>query len=356
VRYRRLSSGWLLFVAAASVVVAAGWAAAGRSAYVMRDLGTFGGTEAFAKGINDQGQVVIVRGTGRSQSAPAASARSLLWQDGRVRLLGTLAGGATAASAINGRGQVAGESIVNGVPHAFLWQKGTMRDIGAIGGNTAAAVLGTVALNDRAQVAGTRIGKSGPPPRAFRWQNGKMRDLGTLGKAFVASAAYGINARGQVVGVSHTTGGVMHPFLWQNGTMHDIATPTNGVRLIWAFAINDTGQVAALGGRTVGKNGVDENTIRAYLWSKGAITDLGSFSPTAINNRGQIVGTSQAKNGQQRGVLWQNGRITDLGGNPTGTTFAQAINDHGQIVGAAIINGHPHAILWTLKPGSSRRP
>lgn len=73
--------------------------------------------------------------------------------------------------------------------------------------------------------------------------------------------------------------------------------------------------------------------------------------PAAINNKGQIVGVAVAKSGKGRAVLWENGRVIDLGGNPTGGTFAQAINERGQIVGSADINGHLHAVLWTLKRG-----
>jgi probable HAF family extracellular repeat protein len=43
-----------------------------------------------------------------------------------------------------------------------------------------------------------------------------MQDLGTLG-GFL-SAAYGINARGQVVGNSSTAAGEMHAVLWEPGS------------------------------------------------------------------------------------------------------------------------------------------
>lgn len=350
---KRQAFGGAVVLVAALVwaVLATSSATADRSAYVMRDLGSFGGTVALANAINDKGQVVIARGTEASDTAPRTSTRSLVWENGRVRWLGTLAGGATTASAINGRGQVVGESVVGGIPHAFLWQDGKMRDIGVLGGNPG---FGTLALNGRGEVVGARISKGGAP-RAFVWRNGRMLDLGTLGGPM--SVAYGISERGQVVGVSDTVSGVTHPFLWQNGKMRDIATPTDGVRLIWASAISDKGQVAGAGGRIVGKDSVDEKTIRAHLWSNGKITDLGTlpgfpFSTAgAINNRGQIVGIAQAKKDKPRAFLWENGRMTDLGGNATVTTFAKAINERGQIVGGALIGGHLHAVLWTPTGG-----
>ena len=42
-------------------------------------------------------------------------------------------------------------------------------------------------------------------------------DLGTLGGS--RSSAYGINNRGQVVGVAETADGDLHAFLWNSGTM-----------------------------------------------------------------------------------------------------------------------------------------
>jgi probable HAF family extracellular repeat protein len=349
----------LIVVAAlVSAAVPAGFAAADRSGYVMRDLGTFGGTGSLAYGINDSGRVVIVRGAGASMAAQIASSRSLVWRNGRVRWLGTLAGKATIAAAINERGQVAGVSRARGLTHAFLWQNGRMRDLGAIGGELTEDRA--LALNDKGEVAGTRVLRGGVAsrsgtPRAFLWRGGKLLDLGTLGGEFVASAAYGINARGQVVGISTGAGeGVAHPFLWQNGSMRDIASPSDGVQLLWAWAINDRGQVAALGGRVAGDE-VNERTLRAYLWQDGTITNLGVLrgfarsTPTAINDRGQVVGFAIAANGARRAFLWQNGRMTDLGGNANGSTFAMGINERDQIVGAAIIDGNPHAVLWTKR-------
>lgn len=345
-----------LIAGLASSALATGSVTSERSSYVMRDLGTFGGTASLAQGINDRGQIVIMRGAGATQAVQTASARSLVWEKGRVRWLGTLAGRATVASSINGRGEVAGLSVVRGVPHLFLWRDGAMRDLGAAGGNVEGIVYHVVALNDRGEVASTRIPKGGAP-RAVLWRKGTMRDLGTLGPAFAASHGYGINERTQVVGLSTMSDdGLGHAFLWQKGTMRDIATPTGGVQLVWAWAINDRSQAAGVGARVVGKE-LDEKTVRAYRWQNGRITSLGtlpgfvSSGPTAINNKGQIVGFAIAANGKRRAVLWENGRIIALGGNPGGNTFAQAINERGQIVGAAVIDGNPHAVLWT-KTGS----
>jgi probable HAF family extracellular repeat protein len=336
-----------------SAALATGSANSDRPSYVMRDLGTFGGTASLAQGINDRGQIVAMRGVGATQAAQTGSARSLVWENGRVRWLGTLAGGATVASSINGRGQVAGISVVRGVPHLFLWRDGAMRDLGAAGGDVDGIVYHAVALNDRGEVASTRISEGGAP-RAVLWRNGTLRNLG-LPAAFTASHAYGINERSQVVGLGVLPGDRPgHALLWQKGTLRDLASNTNGVQLIWAFAINDRGMVAAAGAHVTGTK-LNERTIRAYRWQDGRITNLGTLpgfstsTPTAINDKGQIVGFAIAANGRRRAVLWESGRIVELPGNTGGNTFAQAINDQGQIVGAAVIDGSPHAVVWTRR-------
>jgi len=88
----------------------------------------------------------------------------------------------------------------------------------------------------------------------------------------------------------------------------------------------------------------------AFQWNGGAITDLGTLpgggSSAAfwINAKGWITGNSE--NGETdplipglpevRAVLWKDGQIRDLGTLGGSTSFAQAINDRGQITGLAL--------------------
>ncbi len=88
----------------------------------------------------------------------------------------------------------------------------------------------------------------------------------------------------------------------------------------------------------------------AFQWSNGVKTDLGtlpggaSSAPFWINAKGWITGNSE--NGQTdplipglpevRAVLWKDGKINDLGTLGGSTSFAQAINDRGQITGLAL--------------------
>ncbi len=88
-------------------------------------------------------------------------------------------------------------------------------------------------------------------------------------------------------------------------------------------------------------------TVYAVEYS---IIDLGTFGGSfsqaqAINNSGQIVGSSQTNSGNWHASLWDNGVIIDLGTLGGGYSEAYGINDSGQIVGVYDA-GNGHAVLW----------
>ena len=80
------------------------------------------------------------------------------------------------------------------------------------------------------------------------------------------------------------------------------------------------------------------------------IASIGSATPTAINNRGEVVGYSTAFDPSQgtsvRAFLWDSGTTTDLGRISTISpfSFARDINDRGDIVGG---DGMGNAYLWS---------
>ncbi|GAG24493.1 unnamed protein product, partial [marine sediment metagenome] len=94
-------------------------AATAESLYTVVDLGTLGGTESHAYGINNIGQVV-----GEAQIV-AGPSHAFLWEDGVMTDLGTLGGQGSAARDMNEFGQVAGSAQIDPDVwnhHAFLWE------------------------------------------------------------------------------------------------------------------------------------------------------------------------------------------------------------------------------------------
>jgi probable HAF family extracellular repeat protein len=145
-----------------------------------------------------------------------------------------------------------------------------------------------------------------------------VTDLGTLGGSYITSAAYGINAAGQVVG--DTNGANLEAFLWQNGIMQDLGIHGQ------ASGINNANPVQVVGTIRPSNSGP-----YAFLWQNGTTQNLGQGSATAVNDSGQVIGSSGGA------FLWQNGTLQNLGTlKSTDGSVATAINNLGQVVGYSV--------------------
>jgi probable HAF family extracellular repeat protein len=306
-------------------------------AYYATDLGTFGGSDSYARGINNSGQVV-----GYSITAGNAE-HAFLYSGGTMNDLGTLGGSYSFADGVNNSGQVVGNSNVAGNPgNAFLYSSGTMTDLGTLGGSYSEAF----GINNNGQIAGD-AGTAGNADHAFLYSDGTMNDLGTLGGS--SSVAQGINISGQVVGYSYLAGdAVFHAFLYSGGTMNDLGTL--GGSYSRAQGINNSGQV-------VGYSYTAGNAIaHAFLSSSGTMNDLGTLGGSycqanGINNSGQVVGYSITAGNANHAFLYSGGSMLDLNNlvatNSLGAGIyfqsAEGINDSGQII-ASGINGHAYLL------------
>lgn len=317
-------------------------AASAFSQYSITELPPLGGGN-LAQRINDKGQIV---GESLFDGPPHAA----LWYQGAVIDLGTLGGEVSIANDINNRGQITGFSqIASGATRAFLWENGVMANIGTLG--TAATFA--FGINQNTEIAGySRVGGAGTPFHAFKWHNGVFTDLGTLGGT--ESFAYDINDQGCVVGESEIDPdipGLTHAFVWCDGVMTDLGTLGGPVSA--ANGINENGEI-------VGMAMTADFEFHAFSYEKGVMTDLGvlpegHFSgAVGINARGQIVGINSPdpENGLPRkAVLWYKsmaGELPLLFGSQEG--FANDVNALGVIVGMSTDSlGRRHAVVWTSR-------
>src|SRR4051812_47082445 len=80
-----------------------------QSRYSIADLGTFGGTETYALGINGYGQVV-----GYGKAAASTANHAFVYSNGILSDLATLGGSSAVAYGINDSGMIVGQSTIDG--------------------------------------------------------------------------------------------------------------------------------------------------------------------------------------------------------------------------------------------------
>jgi probable HAF family extracellular repeat protein len=272
------------------------------------DLGTFGGNNTCPGAINDRGQVVGGAATAIDDPFSLCfgpqQTRAFLWQNGSKQDLGTLGGPDAIAEFINNRGQVAGLSLTGatvnpatGIPtqHPFLWENGRMRDLGTIGGTQ----VFVNDLNNRGEVVGGMTTEGEQTIHPFLWDGNVMKDLGTLGGDF--GAANWVNDAVEVVGYADLPGSqTHHAFLWRHGVLIDLGVVVRD-KCSTAFSINSKGQV-------VGGSGICHGGVHAFLWENtGPMIDLNTLVPPnpgvqltyglSINERGEIAAQGVLANG-----------------------------------------------------------
>jgi probable HAF family extracellular repeat protein len=228
------------------------------------------------------------------------------------------------ATAINNRGQIVGNSAAG----AVLWERGRVTELGS--GRA-------IDINNRGQILG--IDKNGTGEHVWLWDPvSGFQHFESLRRAFA------INDRGQFVGLSTIDVSSTEAFLWDPITGISEIPNTPGVSVPLAEDINNAGAM-------VGSD--DGDSLAGWASSGNGIVKLDSipapfgfaYAAHAINERGQIVGSSLVStglegpsdcldkgNGCLAATLWQ----PDL--SPTFlSVFGQAldISNRGIVVGHA---------------------
>lgn len=147
----------------------------------MRELPPYpGDTATAATAINDKGQVVGISGLCDRAVGRFSAIRAVLWEGGAVHVLGDLGGNAwNTPMSINQRGDVVG--FANVTPggafnaHGFLWtREGGFQHLQPLPGDVLSQALG---INERRQVVGISCTAGFASCRAFLWQDGVTIDL-----------------------------------------------------------------------------------------------------------------------------------------------------------------------------------
>jgi probable HAF family extracellular repeat protein len=269
--------------------------------------------DSVATDINNIGQVT---------GSYAAANRAFLWQVGIFELFGY--GGRIWPEGINNAGRVVGASEIDlasgqTVTHAFLYSSGTVQDLdsGDVNNNSSG-----YALNDAGQVVGDKGGT------AFLYSSGSFQNLGTLpgDTAMVANDINDATAAHpvEVVGVTSNN----HAFVWDS--MHGLQRLDSLSTYSGANGINASGEIVGVSGTS------------AVLWQPNPTTggyvmsDLNSLIPSnsgmsliqayAINDMGQIVGYGVLKNNRVHAFLLTPTTTTALA-QPTASTLATTSGD-----------------------------
>jgi probable HAF family extracellular repeat protein len=350
--------------------------------YTVTDLGVLGnGNNSSGFDMNNLGWV-----GGSSNLTPGGPQHAFLWYGGGpLKDLGTLGGTAcpncnSEADGPNWSGDAPvisetsqkdpnGEDFCGFGSHlqcrAAIWRFGKLAALRNLSGGNNAVSFG---INNLGQVVGWA--ENGVPDstcstgfqvfrfQAVKWEpNGEIRELSPLkSKGDTVAFAWGINDRGQAVGTSGTCSTVglppnslngQHAVMWErDGTPRYLGTLGDANNTIGniANAINELGQVD-------GTSQVPDGTVHAFLWTtQTGMQDIGTlpgaFATIApccnsLNNRSEVVGFSIDGNGPTA-FLWKDKVIRDLNtlipaDSPLHLLFAESINDAGDITGQGCV-------------------
>ena len=225
----------------------------------MINLGTLGGDDSYAYGINESNQVVGWSWRDNTINDPGV----FIWTPGGG-MVDIMSG---FGRDINEEGDICGYRRTGSNNEAFLRDGTSIIDLGFLPGGVVSEAF---ALNDREVVVGWSSYLPGnlSDRMAFVWRRGVMTELGTLPDTrftdYVGSIALDINNAGTIVGnAKYDTGGLINadtPAIWFNGwtlRLSNLVTNLGSWDLRSANGINHQGYVVG--------EGLLNNQIKGFL-------------------------------------------------------------------------------------------
>lgn len=300
--------------------------------YQYQDLG--GGAAAYA--INDAGLVVGSRYDAQN------TLQAVVWDlQGSPTFLTDLGGSSSTALAINQGGQIAGQAWnLGAVPQAVAWSGGAITTLATQPSRPNSKAVG---INGQGMVAGNTSASFGGASQAVVWQGLDVTRLDNAGGT--SSVATGLNDAGLVSGYVEGIPGTSNSqaVVWQGGAATLLPNLTSSYAYSIAQAVNSDGVV--VGAANTGISGY----IRAVVWRNGEVSALPTIGDADmardINDLGVVVGTKDFNGGTHRAAFWDTntgltGDLNSLVGAgvlPANITLidAYAINNRGDIVGTS---------------------
>jgi probable HAF family extracellular repeat protein len=238
-----------------------------------------------------------------------------------------------------------------------LWDHSVPINLGNPLTNSTAGAHG---INNRGEVVGDSLSFDRNLYTPFVWYQSQANAL-PLPSGAIGGRAFSINDRGEIVGFldfgsSPPPGtGQFHSVVWTPKGQDYVVTDLGGFEGYFFSVgshINNRGDV-------VGSSNSRTNNFHAYLWTGGPLQDLGTLpggtasEATSNNQRGQVLGDSDRADGNVADFLWQDGIMTDLNDLvPAGTPLLDGnpggINERGEIAATAFFpDGTSAAFLLT---------
>jgi probable HAF family extracellular repeat protein len=227
----------------------------------------------------------------------------------------------------------------------------TLINLGTLGSK----YLYGAALNDEGQVVGFST-KANGTPEAFLYDRGRLQALPNLAGA----QPFAISEVGQIVGALHV-GTAVHAFSYIGGRTTDIAKLTHNLGFPESFAtgVYNSGQIVGLTESVT--------SYRAFLYAHGALIDLGTLGgidseAVAINDRGQITGAADTKISsnpnntgsdvvQPHAFIYTNRAMRDLGTLGGSFSVGLAINSAGEVAGNSYADTEDLATAFVYRKG-----